>query len=133
MSANPRFTISPTVSSGLSGSTWVLALPAPQQWSVAGGRVTESTPVLAGSTVHSVWPFSVTNGRPEYRQVIEEADYAKLRTFYEHATVTSWIIGADGRAFEAAIADIKETRQYRSGRQMRDVTIQFLIIRELSL
>lgn len=127
------FIISPTVSSGLSPATWSLSLPLPRQWSVIPPQPGESTHVLGGAVVHSLWKPDVSSATPIYEQEITEAQYATLRSMYEHATVRTWMIACDGRLFEANIEITGADRVQRFGVIKRNVTLRIRIVREVVL
>lgn len=127
------FIISPTVSSGLSPATWSLSLPLPRQWSVIPPQPGESTHVLGGAVVHSLWKPDVSSATPIYEQEITEAQYATLRAMYEHATARTWMIACDGRLFEANIEITGADRVQRLGVIKRNVTLRIRIVREVVL
>lgn len=127
------FVISPTVSSGLSPATWTLSLPLPRQWSVIPPQAGESTHVISGAVVHSLWKPDVSSATPTYEQTITEAQYAKLRTIYEHATVRTWMIAIEGRLFEAGVEITSAARVQRSSGIWRDVSLRLRIVREVAI
>lgn len=128
----PTIVIGPTVSSGL-GSSYVCKLPAPRQWTILPQRAYESTRCIAGSVIHSVWPSSVTTAKPKYQQQITEAEYTSLRTIYDHASVTTWMLGAEGRLFEVALVLNSADRVQVGQRIMREIDMDILIVREVTL
>ena len=125
------FVISPTIASGLSAATWALDLPLPRQWEVTPPQAGESTSTLSGATVHSLWKPDVSAATPTYQQTITEAQYARLRSIYEHATARTWIIAVDGRLFEAGVEITSAARVQRAAGVMRDVTLKLRIVREV--
>ncbi|MEY2653341.1 MAG: hypothetical protein RLZZ524_368 [Pseudomonadota bacterium] len=127
-----KITISPTVASGL-GSSYVCTLPAPRQFSVTPVRAYESARSISGAMLHSVWPSSITTARPRYQQQITEAEYTALRTIYDHATVTTWMLGAEGRVFEVGLIINSADRVQIGSRVMREIDMEFLIVREVTL
>lgn len=127
------FVISPTAASGLSASSWTLDLPLPRQWEVTPPQAGESTSTLSGTTVHSLWKPDVSAATPTYQQTITEAQYAKLRTIYEHATVRTWMIAIEGRLFEAGVEITSAARVQRSSGIWRDVSLRLRIVREVVL
>lgn len=127
------FVISPTVSSGLPPASWTLSLPLPRQWSVIPPQAGESTHVLSGAVVHSLWKPDVSSATPTYEQEITEAQYATLRAMYEHATVRTWMIACDGRLFEANLEITGADRVQRYGVIKRNIALKLRIVREVVL
>lgn len=127
------FIISPTVASGLLPSSWTLDLPLPRQWNVLPPQAGESTHVLSGAVVHSLWKPDVSSATPTYEQDITESQYATLRAMYEHATARTWMIACDGRLFEANIEITGADRIQRLGVIKRNVTLRIRIVREVVL
>lgn len=126
-----EFVLYPTVASGLSLTTWRCPLPAPEQWLVYAERPSESALTLAGTTVHSFWPTSVTSATPEYRQAITDAKFQKLLTLVNHATVTSWMLLAEARVFEVGLFfNGTPERFYRGTELYWRVSMTFKIVSE---
>lgn len=128
-----NITISPTSASGLSGAVYTVTLPAPRQFSVVPIRAYETTRAIAGNAIHSVWPTSVTTATPRYQQQISETQYQALRVLCDHTTVTTWMLGADGRVFEVALVLESADRVQVGSVVKREVDLKFLIVREVSV
>ncbi len=125
-----KFTFFPTVASGLSVTTYAVSVPASRQWALLIPRLGESSVALAGNAVHSVLAKDVSNAAPVYSQIVTEAEYQSLRLLDEHATQTSWMLSAQGRAFEIIMDITKADIVYRQGVQKRDIEIKIKIVSE---
>ncbi len=126
-----KFRLFPTATSGLTLADYTVEIPAPEQWSLRADRPGESTLTLAGTTAHAYGVYSVTSATPRYRQVMTETEYQALTTLVEHATVTTWMLAAEGRLFEVVLDVTGDDRIQRGARIMRQVEMNIRIVREV--
>ena len=89
----------PTADSGLSATTYGVELPGGSSLNLGISRPRSVSRTISGEGVFSLWPAKISGTETSFDVTATDEQYRALRLMAEHASVTEWIMQANGRTF----------------------------------